>query len=980
MFGQAPEEQPGDTDPNLTYSCFLVKPLRKRLQTLKETPPTDATTWPSLSQLFDTVRGIPYAATSHTDKQKTDSFYRFADAVELDCSNNPDLAAIQTTMVEHGWAQVCFEVLAADELKELHLVCLQFLMALTGGGNAAVQDQILMDLQNLQQNPSDPIAEGFRWLFAKGTADLKAQRKSIAAGDGDAEQTGFAWEVMCVLANCCKGHTGMQDYIREQTGHLERHDLIADAVAYMTQLERDMKEMVKAESGTEEVVAIGDALIPEQFMAGTMFDNAPEEKNGKSEDAASSAVMQRSIAGFQFLKFMASGPHKVNQLVIANSDLLSIVNRILAYTEYEEVEDIDEAGSVLATAKGLLNAQISFALLSLVEGLPDPAVVSRLINGLKWEHFLRHLNVLKRMIGEGVIEAPQRAGQGDDGGKKKMKKKKKKGKEKSAAKLVPKYVVDPKTGIAAEWLRREAFRFYSFYVKIKLGADALKAAGEADPYGPLRPMLKDADLSDFFEERVGQAEVVRDNALENLFFWMPPNKRLAADDRMIQDRVKFVLDKAPREDTTEKLMWFLEGSYEVASGIESINTVRRARGDRLPGFYAWSARTTPTMFISFLLCVVMCVSLERDSSRESLDREAFARWPQGFEIFIALGLLHFLITLIRTYAFTVMRVPVLREMYTRSAKLEYRGTHDSDGIDHDVFAGNTIIVYGLPYNIPGTTTQISDSYIRSVFQKEGGITVVRTTPVVPQTGADGDWAASNNSWALISFNRASIVSDLMEKQEKSGGKLKMGGALKSSPLEVIDLQMDSVEGNAALEKMVEDAEIEMLSQTDDLGRMGAIEVDAIVNKLPILPSLLPFTIIDMYIFKNDAEVRECFLDILFSFLGIYWSPLAFVFHLFKLTKKEGAKIVVVSLTQNLGRLSVTIALCLLFTWAFAISGWLVFAKFHVESTTENEGGPNANLLTIFFTYAYSSLQQAGVGGWVTGLVFPLQGSDIIKDL
>ena len=53
--------------------------------------------------------------------------------------------------------------------------------------------------------------------------------------------------MLTVLANCVMGHSGMQNYIREQTGRLERHDLIYDVVSYMSQLERDIKVAVQEE-------------------------------------------------------------------------------------------------------------------------------------------------------------------------------------------------------------------------------------------------------------------------------------------------------------------------------------------------------------------------------------------------------------------------------------------------------------------------------------------------------------------------------------------------------------------------------------------------------------------------------------------------------------------------------------------------------------------------------------------------------------
>eukprot|EP01052_Picozoa_sp_SAG31_P004202 SAG31_NODE_172_length_21357_cov_7.616021_14_plen_196_part_00 len=166
----------------------------------------------------------------------------------------------------------------------------------------------------------------------------------------------------------------------------------------------------------------------------------------------------------------------MNQKLIANSDIMSVINRLLSYTEYELVEDVDEGGPVLGTVKGLLNSQISFCLLALVEGLPDESVVTRILNGLDWENIHRHLKVLKSIISDGVmpLKLKKLHGHAEEQTKKKKKKKKKK-KTGPEGESVPSYVVNTKTGEVAEWLRREAFRFYSFAAKIRFGGQKLNA-------------------------------------------------------------------------------------------------------------------------------------------------------------------------------------------------------------------------------------------------------------------------------------------------------------------------------------------------------------------------------------------------------------------------------------------------------------------------------------------------------------------------
>eukprot|EP01050_Picozoa_sp_SAG11_P000866 SAG11_NODE_32_length_22830_cov_17.507941_21_plen_115_part_00 len=88
-------------------------------------------------------------------------------------------------------------------------------------------------------------------------------------------------------------------------------------------------------------------------------------------------------------------------------------------------------------------------------------------------------------------------------------------------------------------------------------------------------------------------------------------------------------------------------------------------------------------------------------------------------------------------------------------------------------------------------------------------------------------------------------------------------------------------------------------------------------------------------------------------------------HLFKLQKTGGGEIILRSLTANLTRLLLTIALCLLITYCFSISGWLFFQNYHVDGNVENPNGPCANLLTCFFSYGYAGLMGSGIGDYIT---------------
>lgn len=123
--------------------------------------------------------------------------------------------------------------------------------------------------------------------------------------------------------------------------------------------------------------------------------------------------------------------------------------------------------------------------------------------------------------------------------------------------------------------------------KIKYGGQMQMSRTSGDVLAPMRQLLGDTELTEFFEARVGQAEVVRNGALENLLFWMPDSFFRKDDNAQIARRVKSVLEKAPRDDASEKLAHFLEGANEVVCDIESMTKARLKNGTKIPAFYAW---------------------------------------------------------------------------------------------------------------------------------------------------------------------------------------------------------------------------------------------------------------------------------------------------------------------------------------------------------------------------------------------------------
>jgi hypothetical protein len=309
------------------------------------------------------------------------------------------------------------------------------------------------------------------------------------------------------------------------------------------------------------------------------------------------------------------------------------------------------------------------------------------------------------------------------------------------------------------------------------------------------------------------------------------------------------------------------------------------------------------------------------------------------------------------------------------------------GLVESAFVDKTVVVYGLPYDTNGKGKVLDQAFVSRLLGPFGFVAVSRVVAVTPEeglagtTGRDG-WKSENNGFALCSFAREAGLNNLMKAAQTTEDDPDRGTiTLKGLTLTVVNVSDEYIENSGTLQALAEDAELEMLFKTADPLYVVAANAQRLANQIPKIGKHLP--IVTAYVFRFDAELRESILDIGFSMLGFFYSPLAFSFHLFKITKTAGASIVVASMTRNVARLSVTIMLCLLFSWVFAILGLLYFQEFHMDGTpghspnsVNNAGGPCPNLLTCFMSYSYAGLMQAGVGGFLTGNVFPVIGEDV----
>ena len=100
--------------------------------------------------------------------------------------------------------------------------------------------------------------------------------------------------------------------------------------------------------------------------------------------------------------------------------------------------------------------------------------------------------------------------------------------------------------------------------------------------------------------------MVRAGKLEHMLFWMPVNALRKDDASYIARRMDAILGQAPRDESTSvKLKYFLEGVYELACDVESVNNIRKVRGERLPAFNAWTSRVKPTLVRSCSIIFVL---------------------------------------------------------------------------------------------------------------------------------------------------------------------------------------------------------------------------------------------------------------------------------------------------------------------------------------------------------------------------------------
>jgi hypothetical protein len=146
-------------------------------------------------------------------------------------------------MIKQGWGIMCFRIIGMERLSDLHLPALRLLLALTGGGNTRVQDEMMTQLQDA---PEELCAASLRrMLHTAADAIKKHQKLMLRHGvtyEDPARVNSFPIEVMQVICNLTMGeHAGMQRYLQEQPGHADSLTLMGDLVWFLNQIERDLE-------------------------------------------------------------------------------------------------------------------------------------------------------------------------------------------------------------------------------------------------------------------------------------------------------------------------------------------------------------------------------------------------------------------------------------------------------------------------------------------------------------------------------------------------------------------------------------------------------------------------------------------------------------------------------------------------------------------------------------------------------------------
>ena len=574
LWGVVPNDEVNGTSyevgQELHYVSFLVEPLLVRLKALEFSPSKDGL--PLLLTMIDAVRAILYVATVHgppDGAQMQEAFDDFLDVRPVDAQQLQELATVQKKMLVQGWGLLCFRVLQMETLPDLHLPCIQLLLALTGGANADAQDIFLAQLNDDDVCPVELCASVCRRCLRDGVMDLKHYRratKDAPSGTGlnldELPQHGHALCILQCMENLCTGavpHDGMQNYLERQPGHDKEISIITDVVYYLAQIERDVRAAVLANEIKSAAVQEGAAKL----LSLVQVEKAV--KDGKQ--AVVALMLERCKAALRVLIALIAGPEEHNRQVLGATNALIIVNRILNYCQYTFSDVAGESiGLAEKRPRRQLNTLMGSLLLTMLEGTPPMELLQKIINDIDWKLIRNIMRNFKSIMTEGKIYQSDRVERDDESADEDNVPASPRSsnaaspRSSNADYILP--VLDD-ADRAAQWITREAHTLTTVVQKLVSNiTSGCKTQREADQLlEPMHPLLNDVSLK-FFRERILEVEVVDDGQLQRLFF----DYSSVVDPDQREDLKKDVIakmDRARRDTEENRVSDFIEGLTEV---------------------------------------------------------------------------------------------------------------------------------------------------------------------------------------------------------------------------------------------------------------------------------------------------------------------------------------------------------------------------------------------------------------------------------
>lgn len=714
------------------YSQSLLIAARTRIQKLQgqldyKMPSEESRL---LCSVLDIIRAMPYVVHGEDKKLKDDQVKKLYDEMDMGIFVTPSVpvSESQIQLCSEGWGLLCWNILATAHFPSVHLAAVRLLQTMLGGGNFDVQTTLLNDLTDRSKTGRELLGSSCRRILRDASDELRSLRKKKHS-TRDNDILLVASHVLTVLVSSCEHqHTGMQGYIPNQYGHEETYLLVPDIYEFTVEVEREIKFAIE-----------NNALdtLHHRGKAGTIY------------------LLDVLETSFSLFSRLCSGPNEANQLVIAASGILLVINRIHSYSlltdksELEKLDHVDPSPNFTeahwqkpSLVKCRLNSYTKELLLTLLEGSADKIVVGSICQSLDFNIYAQHMRVMKNIC-DNMTDSNLKVS--------------------SAIRT-------------SGWVRAQCFQFITILEKL-VSSDLPRKA-----MLPLMPVLRQKPMMEWYRARLGQAEVVRNGQLESLYFEMPTRWLEPAAYAEMVDETTILMDEAfnSANSHADRVSGFVENV------IEYIWTIDRNQRDMTPLarkvllFLRVATGKWYLLILSLSINVVCLLALgtaddsapplplqsegsddgfsfsDRMSFEDLQDFEfknpsgvVYERWTQGEAWINTLAPLHLLVSILSVFQFLMVKNPILSNVSSRAKMLRrmqrLRHSKQAVGSGFEDFVVCTIHVKELPpprsaWNPEGyTAAKLKAALI--VYGEIGGITM---------------WGR-NSQQALVSFLQEDAV-------------------------------------------------------------------------------------------------------------------------------------------------------------------------------------------------------------------------------